>query len=480
MTAVERLARFAVNASFEELSETAREQLKIRVLDTLGCAIGALDGEPVRAIRKVLQQSCRAGDCGLIAGGYADASWAALFNGALARYLDFNDSYLAKGETCHPSDNVPAILAAAEAAGCDNARNFITALAVAYQVQCRLSDVAPVRAAGFDHTVQGSYAVAAGVARMLKLSEHEAANAIAISGTALNALRVTRTGRLSHWKGLAYPYMASCAMRIVLLAHAGITGPLEVFEGEKGLMDAITGLFEIDWAREDLERAKHTILKKYDAEVHAQTAIDGVLELKRRHKVAAGDVEHVEVEIFDVGYNVIGGGEEGDKTSAIETKEQADHSLPYIVAVAILDGQVMPQQYEPERIRRPDVQRMLRRITVTPSASYSERFPNEMPCRIRMCLHDGRVVTKEARDYPGFLSQPMSWDTVFQKFERLTEPYTTPEQRTAIAGTIHELEDAKVADLTRLLASVGGPETRRGGTSLPGNLGPKSERGGGS
>ena len=279
----------------------------------------------------------------------------------------------------------------------------MAALAVAYQVQCRLSDVAAVRAAGFDHTVQGAYAVAAGVARVLGLDVGKTANAIAISGTALNALRVTRTGKLSHWKGLAYPHMASCSTAIVLLARLGATGPLEVIEGEKGLMDAITGLFEIDWSREDLERVKHTILKKYNAEIHSQTAIEGVLALKQRHQFQPDEVEQVNLEIFDVAYHIIGGGDEGDKTTGVDTKEQADHSLPYILAVAILDGKVTPGQYRIDRIRRPDVQNMLRRVVVSPNAAYSERFPNEMPCRVGIRLRDGRSSDQGNARLPGIL-----------------------------------------------------------------------------
>ena len=283
MTAVERLAEFAVSAPYEELSETARQQLKIRILDALGCAIGAMDAEPPRMIRQNIAEFDANGKCTLLAGGRASPEHAAFHNGAAVRYLDFNDSYLAKGETCHPSDNLAPILAAAEYAGASG-RDLMAALAVAYQVQCRLSDVAAVRAAGFDHTVQGAYAVAAGVARVLGLDAGKTANAIAISGTALNGLRVTRTGKLSHWKGLAYPHMAVLLHCHRLLARLGITGPLEVIEGEKGLMDAITGLFEIDWSREDLERVKRTILKKYNAEIHSQTAIEGVLALKQRHQ----------------------------------------------------------------------------------------------------------------------------------------------------------------------------------------------------
>src|SRR5690348_17263182 len=272
MACVEELAQFAVRATEEELSGAAREQLRIRILDTLGCAIGAIEGGPARIVRQHTEEFDGAGKCTLIGGGWAAPDRAAFYNGTLVRYLDYNDSYLARGETCHPSDNLAAILAAGEYAGASG-RDAMTALALAYQVQCRLSDVAPVRAAGFDHTVQGAYAVAAGTARVLGLDCTQTAHAIAISGTALIALGVTRTGRISQWDGLAYPNMASSATHATFLARRGISGPPEVIEGEKGFVDAVAGVFDIDWSAEDLERVKRTNVKKYAAEAHAQTAV---------------------------------------------------------------------------------------------------------------------------------------------------------------------------------------------------------------
>lgn len=232
MTQVEMLAGFVERARFADLSIAAVEQLKIRVLDTIAVALGALDAGPIGAVRKLTAELGGRPISTLIGGGRTAPDRAAFFNGALSRYLDFMDSYLAEGETCHPSDNLGAVLAAAEmrqATGAD----FLTALAVAYQVHTRLSDVAPVRAKGFDHTTQGAYAAAAGVAKALALSRNQIANAIAISGTANNALRVTRTGALSHWKGLAYPNTAMAATHAALLAAHGITGPEAVFEGNK-------------------------------------------------------------------------------------------------------------------------------------------------------------------------------------------------------------------------------------------------------
>ena len=452
MTAVERLARFVVDRSWDDLSESARNELKIRVLDSLGCALGALGAPPVEAIRAQLDDFGGHPLCGLIGGGGTAPDRAALYNGALVRYLDFNDSYFAPGETCHPSDNLAPVLAAAEYADASG-RELLVALAVAYQVQCRLSDEAPVRAKGFDHTTQGSYAAAAGAAKALRLGATEAANAVAISGTALNALRVTRTGTLSQWKGLAYPFTAFGAVEAAFLAARGVTGPAEVFEGNKGFIDSIAGQFEIDWEHEDLERVRRTFLKRYNAEIHSQSALEGLLELRQRHALDPAEVERIELETFQVAYDIIGGGEEGAKTE-IHTKEEADHSLPYLLAVALLDGQVLPEQFAPERIVRPDVQRLLRRVEVRPAGDLSARFPAEHACRLRLHLADGTTLTAEKSDYEGFLTRPMSWERARGKFERLAEARLEPEHAAQLAETVGALDEFEARDLTALLAGA--------------------------
>jgi 2-methylcitrate dehydratase len=472
MTYVEQMAGFVGRASYDNLSENARHQFKIRVLDAVGCAIGALGGEPIRAIQTQVADFGGATHCALIGGERTAPDRAAFHNSALVRYLDFNDSYLAKGETCHPSDNLGSVLAAAEYAK-GSGRDLLTALAVAYQVQCRLSDAAPVRAKGFDHTTQGAYAVAAGVSKALRLDHAQTAHAIAICGTALNALRVTRTGALSHWKGLAFPHTAFCATHATFLAMRGVTGPLEVFEGNKGFMDAIAGRFEIDWDREDLERVTRTIVKKYNAEIHSQSALEGVLDLKQEYGFSADDVQRIEIGTFDVAYHIIGGGEEGDKT-LVRTKEQADHSLPYLIAVAVLDGQVMPEQYEPARIARPNVQALLRKVSVSALDDYSRRFPEEMPCRVTVHLTDGRRLAQEKRDYEGFHTRPMAWETVVEKFERLSSGCADAGLQRQIVQTVDQLESIQAADLARLLERVAknrtpaaAPEELRVNSSLP-------------
>jgi 2-methylcitrate dehydratase len=454
-TMAEQLAEFVVHASYARIPEAARQQLKIRVLDSLGCAIGALDGGPVRLVREQLHDFGGNPRCTLIGGGRSAPDRTTFYNSALVRYLDFNDSFLAKGETCHPSDNLGAVLAAAEDAG-RRGQDLLTALAVAYQVQGTLTEVAPVRAKGFDHTVQLSYGVACGVSKALGLDAEHTLNAIGICGTAFNALRVTRTGALSNWKGLAAPEDAFCCTQATYLAQRGITGPREVFEGNKGFMEAIAGPFSVDWQQQGLDLVTRTILKKYDAEIHSQSTIAAVLELRERDHLRPDEVDRVEVETFDVAYNIIGGGEEGEKQT-IRTKEEADHSLPYLVAVALIDGQVMPEQFRPAVIQSPEVQSLLRRVTVRPSAELSRGFPQEMPSRVTVWLKDGRRRSIEKRAYEGFWTDPMRWETVVAKFDRLAAPYADAALRQQLADTVARLDTVSVADLTRLLAQVRTP-----------------------
>jgi len=453
MTEVEHLAVFVTSASYEALSTEAREALKSHTLDSLACAVGALEGPPIKLLRKHLEEFDGRPLATLIGGGRTAPDRAAFYNSALIRYLDFNDSFLAKDETCHPSDNVGAVLAASEYAGVSG-KKFLEAMAVAYQVQCRLCEVAPVRSKGFDHVTQGAYAAAAGVAKALGLDTQQTAHAIAISGTAFNALRVTRTGRLSNWKGLAYPNTAFNATHAAFLAKRGITGPLEIFEGNKGFKEAISGPFTIDWERENLEIVRRTILKKFNAEIHSQTSLEGVLELRAGQDFRVDDIDRIELDVFDVAYNIIGGGEEGDKHHVL-TKEQADHSLPYMVAAALLEGEIGPAQYTPERIARPEVQSLLRRVQVRPDASLSRSFPQEMPTRIRIVLRGGRTLSREKRDYEGFHTRPMSWNRVVEKYERLAAPYADTKLRRTIVEAVAGLETIPIRDLTELLARVG-------------------------
>lgn len=452
MTEVQKLAAFVNSRDYHHLSQKAARELKIRLLDSIGCAIGAIKGAPMKKLKAHIDEFGGNPLTSLIGGGKTAPDRAALYNAALVRYLDFNDSYLAKKETCHPSDNIGSVLAASQYANRDG-KDFLTALAIAYQVQCRLSDEAPVRDKGFDHTVQGAYGAAAGAAYALGLDATQTANAIAIAATAYNALRVTRTGNLSNWKGLAFPSTAWTSTHSAFLAMQGITGPEEIFEGNKGFRETIAGNYHIDWQKENLEKVTETMIKKFNAEIHSQSTLEGLEEMKLLYKIDPSEIENIVLNTFDVAWNIIGGGEEGSKKN-ISTKEEADHSLPYMMAVLLLDGQVLPAQYLPERIISDDVQQLLQKVTVLPKKDYSDRFPDEMACDITISMKTGEIFHIDKKDYQGFKSRPASWEVVIDKFNALVHPFIAKELGDHIIDTVQNLEQFKISELMALLEKV--------------------------
>jgi 2-methylcitrate dehydratase len=464
-TYIEELAAFAVKVDYGDLSEEARAQLKLRVLDTIGCAIAALCGGPVQAVREQITEFGGKGPCTPIGMDGATApDRAAFYNGALVRYVDFMDNYMGKKQSCHPSDNFASVLAASEYAA-RSGKDFMAALALAYAVLIKLIDTIPVEEKGFDHTVHLAYSMAAGISKALGLDERQTANALAISGTAFQGLVTTRSGYLSNWKGLASAMTALGVMNSTFLAKRGITGPLEVLEGKNGLMEAFGEKAKIEWSTDDLDLVTHTSVKSYNAEVHSQSCIEGMLELREKFGFRGDDVEKVDVTIFKQAFNIIGEGEEAGDKHDVRTKEEADHSLPYIMAVAIIDGEVTPRQYEAERIQRDDVQELLKKVRVQTQLhvgrkafealdTYTQKYPEEMPCKIVVRLKDGREIECEKTDYYGFYKRPMSRKAIVKKFERLTEAYAGESLQREIENAVDNLEGIKVADLTQLLAQV--------------------------
>jgi 2-methylcitrate dehydratase len=457
-TQVEQLAAFAQEVAFEALPDRALARIKLHILDTLGCAIGALDSEPPRAVRRTVEAygATDRGPCTLIGGGHAAPDRATLVNGALVRYLDFMDNFLAPKQTCHPCDTFAPVLAAAEAADLSG-REFVTALAVAYQVFCRLIEEAPVQEAGFDHTVQLAYGVAAGSARSLGLTVEQTAHALAIAGASAQGLVITRAEYLSNWKGLQSADVAMSAFAAVLLAREGITGPLQVLDGEEGFLKAFKQRVQIAWHNESLDAIMRCSIKAHNAEVHTQPVLDAVLALRTQHRLAErlGDIERIEVEVFKQAYDITGAGEEAGNKYDVRSKEQADHSLPYLVAVALLDGEVTPRQFSAERIQRQDVQQLLHKVRTLRDDEFTKRYPQETPCRVVVELKDDRSLACETTDWYGFFKRPMSWDQVRQKFDALTAPHTDAAQRDEIAGLVSTLEELPVRSLTAYLGAVG-------------------------
>lgn len=449
MTTTDELATFALTVDYEDLSVDVREELKKRVLDSVGIAVGAMGQEPPEIVRDTVGETGSDGPCRLWGTDESASPPAAtMYNTALVRYLDFMDSFLAPGETPHPSDNVAAIVGCAEAEGASG-RELLEAVGAAYEIQGELAWNAPVRDRGFDHVTHTVISAAAGAGRILGLDHEQLRNAIGIAGTAHNALRVTRTEGINMWKGVASANAARNAVYSAMLARNGMEGPVNLFEGQKGWKEVIAGDFSVD-PDPACERVFDTMTKRYVAETYAQSAVEGIIDLVEREGIDHEDIEAIRLDTFAGAKLIIGGGE--GSRHEVETKAQADHSLPYMLSAALIDQDLTNAAYEPERIRKDDVQTLLRKVEVEEDPELTDRFEDgEMPAVVEIELEDGTVHRVEKDEFSGHPNDPMAWDDVEEKFETMTRERYGEARRKSIVETVRDLENYDAADLTDLL-----------------------------
>jgi 2-methylcitrate dehydratase len=362
------------------------------------------------------------------------------------------DSYFAKGGLCHPSDNVGAVLAACEHAD-RSGKDFLTALSTAYQVETALTTAAQFMAHGFDLTTPLTYSLGAGLSQALGLDEAKTAAAVEICGAAGIPLLVVRTTPISQWKGLNSSEASLVCVHGTFLASRGVTGPKYVIEGPNGLAQLLGRSIQVDWDHERLDCFDRLSLKSYNSAVPTQSAIFCMLELRKAHPFDPAEVADIEAEVFQEAYDFTGGGKFGPKTN-IHTKEDADHSLPYLLAVAAIDGEVQPAQLESKRIAKPDVQGLLRKVKVKPDDGFTARYPDEVPSRVTVRLKGGKSHSHEVKDFPGFATRPFTWEDSGKKFDQLMAGRADKGLGQEIKDAVRSFENIQVKDLMKLLINV--------------------------
>ncbi|HLZ84347.1 MAG TPA: MmgE/PrpD family protein [Caulobacteraceae bacterium] len=451
-TAVEQIAAFASEARAEDLTPEIRALFRRNILDSLGCALGALPGQPFTRLRAQFDAFGRGGGCTLIGGGQASPDQAALYNSALVRYVDLLDSYMGPGGLCHPADNFGGVLATAEWVGASG-EDFMLALAVAYEVGARLTAAVPVMAKGFNHALQLAISLAAASGRLMKLTPHQIAHAIAIAAIDNVSLAAVHSEPVSQWKGFSPAITAMRAVYATALAGRDFTGPLRLFEGPNGLERMFDQPIAIDWADRGLEAVRQTVMKKYCSLIHGQPVLEAVLELRRAHALAGADIASAACETFQSGFDIAGGGSFGPKDHPT-TKEQADYNLKYLIAAALLDGQVGPPQLDEARVNAADAQDLLARVAIRPTAEFTNAYPEALGCRVALRTRDGREFVRTRFGYEGGLHHPLTWDRVVEKFHWLAEPYADAGLRGAIVAAVEAIDRRPVDRLLELLAQV--------------------------
>jgi 2-methylcitrate dehydratase len=449
----ERLADYADRLRYEDLDAATIERVKSLVIDTLGCGIATFDEAPVRICRDAALAPGGAGVSSVIGADNRRTTpdLASFANGAAFRYYDLNDVYVGRF-AIHPSDNIAPCLAVAEAERA-SATDLITAIVLAYEVNCRLVDALDIGARGWDPPALSLPAVALAAGKLMKLPVERLTQAVNLAINDHIPMGQTRAQTNSDWKGLADAEAGRNAVFATLLARHGLTGPSPIFEGRLGFFQQVSGVADVDldaFGRRGVPFRIHQCgTKPYPAVIYAQTAIAAALAVARD----VGDLDRIAaIEIATSRRGFQQTGSDPEKWTPA-TRDTADHSLPYITARAMFEGDIDNDSYAPEKLRDARTLAFMRKITVAEDPALTARTaPSTVPTRITAILADGQRVVREVDDVPGFVGRPMGRAEVERKF-RSNVGKRWPQERTdAILQALWALDRAD--DLPSLLGKL--------------------------
>ena len=449
MTLAERLAQYSHTLRYDQLTAEAIHETKRRLIDSFATAVGAMPSEAYAIARKCAGRVNGNPSASMLGGGSSSPEWATFVNGLLIRYLDFNDTYLSK-EPAHPSDNFAAVLSVGETVNAGG-KELILAAVIAYEIQCRFCDAASLRKHGVDHVTYGAISSAVAACRLLKLDAVKTAHAVGIAGVCNTALRQTRSGELSMWKGCAFANAARNGVFAATLAADGMTGPAPIFEGDLGFFKLVAkeafipAPFGGEAGNTDGYMINKTYIKFWPAEYHSQSAIDAVLHIRKELGGDVSKVQSIDIHTFEASYNIIG---KYPQAWAPRTRETADHSLPYCTAAALHDGDVTLDTFDEARFGDPKLVEFTGKVKVFHDEALDAGYPKGIPNRITVTLTDGRKLAKEVAYPRGHAGNPMTDGEVEAKFRSTVEPKYGKAKADAILARCWDLENlTSVTDL---------------------------------
>ncbi|MDO8569039.1 MAG: MmgE/PrpD family protein [Dehalococcoidales bacterium] len=444
------LSRYAIGLKYGDLPANAVHQVKRRVIDTLGCAVAGFAEEPARIARSYALEVRASPGATLIGTRHRTApDLAAFANGVAFRCTDFSDTGLAI-DPGHPSDNIAPVLAAAEYASA-GVKALITGIVLAYEIQGRFGEVGYFGRRGWDHATMVAMSSALGAGKALGLNQEQMANALALAAVANNTLRQIRVGGLSMWKGAAAGNASRNGVFVALLAGRGMTGPAEAFEGKQGFFNVVTGgvlKFPPFGGKGRTFKVEDAKFKYYPCDYEGQCAVGPTIELHRLIEGKVGAIDKLVVHTYEHAVNVTA--DNRDKWNP-KTRETADHSLPYVLAVALSKGNIWLDDFSSERIQDRGIHALMQKIEVYAAEEYTSRYPEANGFRLELTMRSGEKFVKEILYGKGHPKNPMTDKEIEAKFRRLAEPSIGPRRATSILNRLWHLEEIEdVRQIARL------------------------------
>ncbi len=447
------LAAWAAGLNYESLPPAAVQSAKLFLFDSLGCALGGSQQPDVHIALEHFKEMGGRSACTVFVDGFrTNPVDAAFINALMIRAMDYNDIYW-KADPSHPSDIIPGPLAICELKGLTG-RDLILGIVVAYEIEMRLAEFAQpgIREYGWHHATITSIAAPIAAGRMLRLRPEQIQQAIGISASPSMCLGAVTAGRLTNMKNTVDPLATRSGVQAAQLAQRGYTGPEHVIDGKEGLTHCFGkfgGTFNLKALTDNLPKCggchyKITDcgMKSFPIEALSHAPLTAMMKCAREHNIMSADVAEIKVEVIARAADILGDPAKYRPTS----KETADHSLPYSLAVGLVDGMVTPLQFTQQRINDQSLHAVMDKIKVVPNQEFEALFPKFQPSRVTITLKDGRSYATRVDVPKGDPRDPMTEDEIAVKFNALGKEVVGEERCNQLRKTIMSLEEHNDVD----------------------------------
>jgi len=449
-TLTAEMARWAASLEYRDLSPEAVYQAKRFLLDSVGCALGGYQQHDVQILLQVLEECAGRGPATVVGTGRRmDPVSASLVNALMIRVMDYNDIYW-KQDPSHPSDIFPAAMACCERAGSDG-KELIVGLVLGHEFEMRFCEAAfpGIRERGWHHATLTAFVSPLVAGRALHLDWEQMQHAVGISASRQATLGAVTAGKLTMMKNTVDPFATQSGVLAALMAEKGYTGPEHVLDGKEGLTRVLGPEWKLNLLSDGLGeswRITQCGMKAFPTEALTHTPISAVLDLVKGNDLRPDEVRQVEIRSLARAADILSDASKYDPRS----KETADHSLPYVIAAALVERQVTPAQFTPEKIMDPTIRAQLKKVEVVADPEIEKLFPALQRVVVNLTTTDGRHLTRQL-DYPkGDPRNPLTDAEVEEKFAALAEGVLSSGAQKKLREAIWNLE--KISSLGQLMA----------------------------
>ena len=468
------MARWAAGLQFGDLSQEAVYQSKRFLLDSIGCALGGYQQHDVKIALEVLDEVAGAGRATVIGTGkQIDPVSASLANALMIRCMDYNDIYW-KQDPSHPSDIFPAAIACCERLR-TGGKELIVGLVLGHEFEMRLCEAGfpGIRERGWHHATLTAFVSPIVAGRALHLTCEQIQHAIGISASRHCTLGAVTAGKLTMMKNTVDPMATQSGVFAALLAEKGYSGPEHVIDGKEGL----THVFKPDWKLNLLTdglgeswRITQCGMKAFPTEALTHTPISAVLDLVKSNDLTPEQVEKIQIRSLARAADILSDPSKYDP----RTKETADHSLPYVIAAALVERQVTPVQFTMEKILDAKIREQLKKVEVVADPEIEKVFPALQRVIVNIHTTDGRVLSKQL-DYPkGDPRNPLTDQEIEEKFAALADGVLSPAAQKRVKDAVWSLE--RVASVSELMALMEADAKRSKKTRVNGKMTPEKKQ----